>query len=150
MNSTHIEIRYAQRLSERTSRLYRRVQTIATFLQVALGSAAFIAFTQANQSAGTYASLALAVISAFMLSVRPGEKAATWDADYRKYTTLLSVVRDLDDEASQKRLDEARRTDAQEVEGLRMVAYNDVIQEIGSTSAPEPLTWTQRTLAVLA
>lgn len=147
---TH-EARYAQRLCERTARLYRRAQTVGVFLSVLGGSAAISA--SANwwpawvPAAGA---VALALVGGAMLAVRPGEKAAQNEGDVRKYAELLRQAPGLDDVALTEALAKARLTDVPELETLRQVAYNDLVVEVGTPELAAPLTVSQRLLSAVA
>jgi hypothetical protein len=74
----------------------------------------------------------LAVAGAFMISVRPADKAA------------------LNEAALAAAIDEAHQGDCQEIETLRNVAYNDVVAEFGRSDAAIPLTRLQLLFAALA
>lgn len=145
------EVRYAQRLCERTARLYRRMQTVATFVGVVGGSAAVSASaTWMPGWAPLLGAGLLAVAGAAVLAIKPADKATANDADVRKYAELLREALALDDAAFAAALSKARITDAAELEPLRAVAYNDLVGEIGRPDLAGPLDFRQRLLASLA
>lgn len=145
------EVRIAQRLCERTARLYRRAHAIATFLNVLGGTAAISASASWSPAwLPPVGVLVLAAIGAASLAVRPAEKAALAEADVRKYAELQTEGNSLDDKAFAAALSKARVTDVPDIEPLRDVAYNDVMREIGRPELAAPLRIDQRLLAMAA
>lgn len=155
MNEKHAilmgEIRYAERLTQRTARLYRRTATFCTFIGV-LGGGSILASLSAGlpvqlRLAGA---ILLAVAGAAAVAVRPLEKAITNEADARKYAILRTQGFSLDETQLQAALQKARESDIAEVELLRDVAYNDLLKEIGREDMSTKLSPRQRLLEVLA
>ena len=146
------EIRYAQRLCERTARLYRRASTCFTFLSLVAASGAIASLSaQLPVSVTIGLAIAFAVFSAANHTMRPAEKIAANDSDVRKYAALLAkAVQVTDIAVIQAMIAEARQSDVPEVEPLRAVAYNDVMMEINRPDALIPLGFTQRVLGALA
>lgn len=145
------EARYAQRLCQRTARLYRRADTAATFVGVLAGSAAASALVAGAPAWLPLAgAVVLACVGAAHVAVRPAEKAALNEADARKYAELLAQAPAFDEHALALALAEARRTDVPELEPLRDVAYNDVMLELGRPDLAAQLRPAQRLLAALA
>jgi hypothetical protein len=145
------EIRYAIRLTQRTARLYRRVQTVGTFAGILGGSAALttVAATLPAWVALSGAAL-LALAGALLVAVRPADKAAQNEADVHRYQTLMAKSEALSAEALAAALDEAHQGDAPEIEPLRPVAWNDVMLEINRPDELMPLSPAARLLAALA
>ena len=86
MNTSHAqlqtEIRYAIRLTQRTARLYRRVQTVGTFLAIVGGSALLSAL------AGTFPAwlpiaggVLLTFAGAAMIAIRPADTTAMFPSE---------------------------------------------------------------------
>ena len=146
-----VEMRYAQRLCQRTARLYRRVQTCSTFLSILAGSGALITLSAQMPPSATIAfALAFAAFGAINIAVRPADKVAQNEADVRKYAALiLKSLQSTPDEA-RKLIAEARQSDTKEVEPLRNVAFNDVMLEINRNDQLIPLTLSQRMLGAIA
>lgn len=145
------EIRYAIRLTQRTARLYRRVQTAGTFLSVIGGSAALSLLAQGVPGwVGIAGSALLATAGAALVSIRPADKAAANEADTRRYVALMAKAHGMDDATLALAIDEAHQGDAQEIEPLRIVAFNDVAREFNRPDVIQPLTLEQRILAALA
>ncbi|MGV8823990.1 hypothetical protein [Methylibium petroleiphilum] len=145
------EIRYSQRLCERTARLYRRLQTLSTFLTVAGGSAAVLALGLALPKTvvlvfGVLAALFVALI----VAVRPADKAVANENDAKRYSALLTQANTLDAAQLRAALDKARESVVAEIEPLRDVVWNDVVVEIGQSAYQVPLTAKQKLLASLA
>jgi hypothetical protein len=156
MNDTRFqllgEVRYAERLAARTARLYRRVQTLSTFMAIVGGSAALASLVKDLPIALPLTGAAmLSIFGALSISIRPADKAAQNETDARRYSALMTKANDLDDAALRKALDETHQAvSTPEVEPLRVVVYNDVVREVGQPSYAHPLNWQQRMVAMLA
>lgn len=145
------EIRYAERLCQRTARLYRRIQSGGTFLAVLGGSGALSALSpMASPWVAVVGAAALATAGAALVAIRPADKAAANEADAKRYAALRVKAATLDDACLRTALDEARTSDTAEIESLRDVAYNDVVLEVGQPTYKVPLAAHQRILAALA
>ncbi len=145
------EIRYAMRLCQRTARLYRRVQSLFTFFTVLAGSSALVSVSAKLPASVTLtAALVFALAGAANLAIRPADKIAMNEADVRKYAALLLKSETLDIAQIRQLIAEARQSDAPEIEPLRHVAFNDVMNETGRERYVTPLTVTQRLLNVIA
>lgn len=145
------EIRYAERLCQRSARLYRRLQAVGVFGSILGGSATLGALSsQLPSGLSIVGAIAFAAFGAMQLAVRPAEKATSNEADAKRYAKLRSEAHAMDDTALVVALDKARETDTAEIEPLRDVAWNDVVTEIGAEDAAVPLRWNQRLLAALA
>jgi cation transport regulator ChaB len=145
------EIRYAERLCQRTARLYRHLQSFGTWLAVAGGSGTLAAL--ANNVPGWIpitGAIVFAATGAALIAMRPADKAANNEADAKRYATLRTRAIYLDDTALRTALEEARQSDVAEVESLRDVAWNDVAQEVGQGDKQVTLSIQQRFLAALA
>ena len=145
------EIRYAERLCQRTARLYRHLQTLTIFLGVLGGSGVISAVAGSVPAWMPIAGgVVLAVFGALSLSVRPADKATANEADMKRYAQLRTAAVKMDASQLKEALEKARESDTQEVEALRDVAYNDVSFEIGRPDAAVPLKVHQRLLSALA
>ena len=145
------EIRFAERLCQRTARLYRRVQSISIFLTAVGGSAVVAAaFNAAPAWASVVGAACFGVFGAAMIAVRPAEKAVANEMDVKRYAQLRSAAAGMDEAELRTALQKARESDAAEVEPLRDVAYNDVVIEIGRSEFAVPLSGHQKVLAALA
>ena len=145
------EIRYAERLCERTARLYRHAQATTVFMTVLGGSGVISAV--GGQVPGWVAmagGVCFAVFGALNLAIRPADKAAANEVDAKRYARLRTASHSMDATALADALSKARETDTQEVEALRDVAYNDVVTEYGAAQAAVPLRLGQRVLGALA
>lgn len=143
-------LRYAQRLCQRTARFYRRIQTMLTFISLLAGSSAVAALAAQMLIPSAWLLGVFAVFSSLNLALRPADKIAANDADVRKYGALLAKLNVLDASALQQMLDEARLSDTTEVEPLRAVAYNDVVMEIDEPDSLIALSPMQKLMGVLA
>lgn len=155
MNEAHAillnQVRYAERLCERTARLYRRVQAVGVFASVVGGSAALSALSsKAPPELSIAGAAAFTVFGALLLAVRPADKAAANEADARRYAKLRTEAASMDTGALQSALNKAHEQSAAEVEPLRDVAFNDVVVEVGRQDLAVPLTRLQRVIAAMA
>jgi len=146
------EIRYTQRLAQRSARLWWRVDALGT-LAFVLGSAGAVANLGAllPPFVAVLASVVTVVIAALMVCLRPAQKAVLNDMDVRKYDELRTLERS--GTSTQKLavlLAKAHQTDAPEIEALRDVAYNDVLNEINRADCASKLGLWQRTVAIMA
>jgi hypothetical protein len=145
------ELRYAERLCQRTARLYRHVQTAGTALTVLGGSAAMSALVKsAPDWLAVIGGIVFTVAGALMIAVRPADKAAAAEVDGKRYTTLCGKAHGLDDAALQVALDDLRSGDVPEFENLRDVVYNDIVREIGRPEQAVALSPLQRLVSLLA
>lgn len=145
------EVRYAERLCQRTARLYRRLSTAGVFLAIVSGSATMSALSSRVPDWVSAAGAAgLAIVGALLVAVRPVEKALANEADARRYTQLRTAAAGMDARALRTALAKAHECDVQEIEPLRAVAFNDVVLEIGRADQLMPLSLQQKLLAALA
>ncbi len=145
------QIRYAIRLTQRTARLYRRIQSTGTFLSILGGSGTLSLLADSIPDwVGLSGGILLAVTGAAMVAIRPADKAAQNEADMRRYLSLQQRTHVLTDDEIASAIDEAHQSDCPEIEPLRDVAYNDVVTEFGREDAVVPLSPTQRLFAYLA
>jgi len=146
------EIRYTQRLAQRSARLWWRIDAVGT-LTFVLGSSVSVAnFVKLLPPfIGASASVITILIATLMVCLRPAQKASLNEADVRKYDELLVLERS--GTSTQKLavlLAKAHQTDAPEIETLRDVAYNDVCSEINRADYACKLSVWQRTMAIMA
>jgi uncharacterized protein (UPF0264 family) len=145
------EIRYAIRLTERTARLYRKVQTFGVALSIVSGGTAIANLvTKIDPSVATLGAAGLAIAGAILIAVKPGDKAAQNEADVRRYRALQAKFPQMQDAEAHQALLEARQSDAPEIEALRPVVFNDIARENGVEDRLMDLTTKQRLLAALA
>lgn len=145
------EARYAERLTQRTARLYRRVAWACTFLGVMGGSGVVSAMSRQIPDWVSLAGAALLMlVAAVALTVRPIEKAVVNEADAKKYAALRTAGVPMSSSEFQAALNKARETDSPEIEPLRDVAYNDLVTEIGRDDLRVALRPHQQFLGALA
>ena len=145
------EIRYAERLCQRTARLYRNLETTFVLMSILGGSGVFASLSGEMPTwlALTFTSV-FVVFSAFNLALRPSDKAAANDSDMRRYAQLRTASLGMTDEGLSRALHQARETDTPEIEALRDVAYNEAAIEIGRSDAVVALNWRKNLLKVMA
>lgn len=145
------EIRYAIRLTQRTARLYRHLQTTGIFFSILGGSAALSAV--AGGAPGWLSAaggVLLATSGAALIAVRPADKIAKNEADIRRYEALMAKSHKLDAASLDEAISEAHQGDAEEIESLRAVAFNDVALEMNRPDVLMPLSIPQKILSALA
>ena len=147
----HSEIRYAIRLTERTARLYRKIQVTGYVLTILGGSAVVASIGKALPDWLTTAgAIVFAVAGALLISIRPADKVAQNESDARRYQALMAKAVSMSEPELEQALEEARLSGAPEIEPLRDVAYNDVAVECARPDVVVPLSPVQRLLAKLA
>lgn len=147
------EIRYAVRLTERTARLYRHIQTIGTFFSIVGGSATMsLLSSQVPPSLGLIGAIMLTVAGAALIAIRPADKAAQNEAEMRRYQALMVKGKDrsVDDERLAMLIEESRQGAIHQVDSLRDVAFNDVALELNRPDVLIPLSAAQKMLALFA
>jgi hypothetical protein len=145
------EIRYAERLCQRTARLYRHIQAGGVFLSVAAASATLSALSKSVPDwIAIWGAVIFTGVGALLIAMRPSDKAAINESDAKRYAALRARAPALSDDQLRTAIDEARPSDAQEFEALRNVAYNDVVLEVGQPGYVLRLTLPQQVLAALA
>ncbi len=145
------EIRYAIRLTERTARLYRNIQTTGVFLGIVGGSATMASIANEIPAWITATGgILLAFAGAMLIAIRPADKAAQNEADARRYRQLMTKTASMDEKELAQALEEALTGDAPEIESLRAVAYNDTVLEINRPDAMIALSSMQKILRALA
>lgn len=145
------EIRYAIRLTQRTARLYRRIQSFGVFLSIIGGSAAIVTIADnAPAWISVTGATLLTFAGAMLIAIRPADKAAQNEADARRYQILMTHAAEMRADQLQRALDEARTGDTPEIESLRNVAYNDVVLELNRPDTRLELTALQKILRCIA
>lgn len=150
IEEVQFNLRYAQRLCQRTARFYRRIQTLLTFISLLAGSSAVATLAAQLPIPSAWLMAVFAIFGCINLAIRPADKIAANEADIRKYGALLAKSQTLDAATLQQQLNEARQSDAAEVEPLRAVAYNDVVLESYEPDALIKLTTIQKLIGALA
>lgn len=155
MNERHAvllnEIRYAERLSLRTARMYRHVATVLTGLAVFGGTGVMASISETVPDLLRLTGGVLVALSASVgIAVRPLEKAIANEAEARKYAALRTKAIGMSAQQLEVELQKARETDVPEVEMLRDVVYNDVVTEVGRPDLCCTLNWAQKVIARLA
>jgi len=145
------EIRYAIRLTQRTARLYRRIQTTGVFIGIIGGSATMASIANDIPTwITTTGGILLAFAGAMLIAICPADKAAQNEADVRRYQQLMIRAINMDEKTLQQALEEAHNGDAPEIESLRDVAYNDVALELNRPDVMIQLSSLQKILKTLA
>ena len=145
-----IELRYAQRFCQRSVRFYRRLQTTFTFFAMLAGSSSIAAVVAQMPVTATWLLAAFSIFGILNFAIRPADRIAAYQSDVRKYGALMLKAEELDPQAIQKLLLEARQSDSEEIEPLRAVAYNDVMIEYDETDSVISLTPMQKLMRALA
>ncbi|PXW87263.1 hypothetical protein C8R34_11146 [Nitrosomonas sp. Nm84] len=145
------EIRYAIRLTQRTARLYRRVQTAGIFLSILGGSATMVSLADGMPNwVASSGGIILAIAGAMLIAVRPADKAAQNESDVKRYQSLSARAVNMNDAELEQAIEDAHNGDAPEIESLRDVAYNDIALEFNRPDVLVPLSPVQKILRTLA
>lgn len=145
------EIRYAIRLTQRTARLYRRVQTAGIFLSILGGSATMTSLADGMPNwIASSGGIILAIAGAMLIAVRPADKAAQNEYDVKRYQSLSARAVNMSDAELEQAIEDAHNGDAPEIESLRDVAYNDIALEFNRPDVLVPLSPVQKILRALA
>lgn len=121
-----------------------------TFISLLAGTSAVAALAAQMTTQSAWLLGAFAVFGCLNLAMRPAERIAANEADVRKYGALIAKLHTLDTATLQQLLDEARLSDTAEIEPLRAVAYNDVVQEVDAPDALVPLSPMQKLIGAFA
>lgn len=153
MNKTSLlnEIRYAERLCERTTRLYRHINATNVFLSILGGSSVIsAAFNTSLSWLPIAGAITLAVFGAINLAMNPVERAAIAEADGKRYSNLRTQAHKMNEDELQLAINKLHEDDTAEVEALREIAYNDLAQEIGRHDAEINLRLHQKFIRCIA
>lgn len=145
------ELQYAQRVCTLHHRLYRRIRAVLQFATLIGAAGAVKSVIAEKPETAAYSGIVLAVVAVIDQVLDPAGRAATYNEDYKRYTRLLRVARNLAAEAIQAEIDLLQEDDEPEIEALRPVAYNDVIEECGLDSGVKyRLSWWSKLVALVA
>lgn len=154
MNRTNtlFSVRYAARVLERHTRIWRMTDGFIRVAALLSGSAAFAALTAGNQVAVIVLGVVFAIFQALEFAIRPAEQAARSMAMRKPYARLLAAAGEMDDEKLESSyLALVAEDDVVVPHWLREVAYNDVLFERGcDPSYAYALSSWQRFVAFIA
>ena len=151
-NDTIFSLRYAVRVLERTTRFWARIDTLIKGLSLLSGSAAIFALGNESKTMTLALGLFFALTQAVEFSLRPSDRSAQALGERTAYARLLARQASFADDA----LDAAYQQIASDdnliaMEGLRRIAYNDVVEERGNDSSNAyVLSFWQRMMEFLA
>lgn len=155
-HEVEFELRYGRRYYERHQRLFRRIQVFLTTLQVLGACTGFAAFTQTNPELALWAGLIISLAMAIELSLKPGTRYAEASYLRKLYADAITQLKPENSEfvADKVKALQAIESDA-DIEALRKVSYNDVLEEMGydkdvTCSHEYTLGLTERILKALA
>jgi hypothetical protein len=139
------ELRYADRLWTRQARLYRRIQTVGTFLTVLGSASAFSAWApKAYDWLPILGGTVAAVFGAALIAIRPADKASMAEVQAKKYREATGRL-DLE-----QALNKIRESDPHEIESLRLPVYNEVVREVGQDDYVAKLNLRERIINFVA
>lgn len=145
------ELQYAQRLCTLHYRLYRRVRGVLQCATLLGAAGAVKSVVAADPKVAVFSGVALAIVAAIDQVLDPAARAATYNEDYKRYTRLFRVARSMEPHAIQAEIELLHEDDEPEIEALRQVAYNDVVEECGLDRKEKyRLNWWSKLFAVLA
>lgn len=123
-------IRYAVRVLERSSRFWGKVDVAIKICALLAGSGAIFSIASQNQAISLVFGVVFAITQAIEFSIRPAEKSAKAMSARAPYANLLFFESACDEAALERAYAEiAAADDVLVMEGLRKIAYNDVLEE---------------------
>jgi hypothetical protein len=140
--------RYAARISERSARAWQKLSTLLAFIEILGGSAAMAAYVANNAELSAATGLVLALCVAIQHTLSPAEKAMIERQFFSRFMALLSDRTLTLDDLNQRLATLCSEPDFA-FEALRNPAYNDVAREKGRDEALIPLSWLQKTVAII-
>lgn len=123
--------RYGRRYAMLHGRLCARFAGVLTLIQVVGALSGTAAWVQSEPELAGFAGLAIAISVALALVFRPGETAARELMSKYLYDSVLVDLESDTVDRSKDRLDRIPSGETHEFEGLRRVAYNDTMIEMG-------------------
>jgi hypothetical protein len=126
-----LDIRYGIRLHFLHARLYRNLRTGAAIVSLLAGSAAIVSVLQAIPHGVLAAGIIVAVASSGDIVFRWAEKAADHDVLRRRLAQLLAGAPELSLEALDSERARCEADEDDEIESLRVLAYNDNLRSNG-------------------
>jgi hypothetical protein len=146
-----LEARYCSRYNGLQARFYSRVQTAIRWALLIGGAASVGAVLGERPMLQAVAGITLAALAAIDILLKPGERAARFDAHRRRYDELDAGSRKLSRDELHARLSELQRESYEgEIELLRQPAFNDTMIENGRPDAVVEVSGPERFFAMLA
>lgn len=131
-HEAEFNVRYSRRYCERHARMYRRIASHLRLLQTIGALSGFTAFLKEDSMYAGIAGLIIAISLGIDLVFSPSEKARQCEASRQKYAELFAQLHDEAPATIDKRWRQiCAESCSSDVEGLRNVAYNDVLREMG-------------------
>lgn len=130
--------RYQLRLHFLHYRLYGRIRRAVAFVSLLFGSAALYGVFKDNASAIGLAGIAVAALSTADLVMGWADRAARHDAWRRRMADLIARSHDLTMEDIDRELAQLEGDVDDELESLRVPAFNDMLRSNGLESAVRP------------
>jgi hypothetical protein len=129
------ELQYAQRLCQRHQRMYGRVRMAFQFLTLLGAAGAVKGVIMSSPDWAGISGLILAAITVIDQVLDPAAKSAAYQEDYKRYTRVLRLARNMEAPEIQRELDVLHEDDEDEIEALRYAAYNDTVIQCGLDSS---------------
>lgn len=145
-----LDVRYEIRLHFLHARLYRRLQSAAAILALLAGSASITPLLQGLPHGVLVAGVLVAVFAACDLVFRWSDKAAHHHELRRRLTELLERTPDLDVAGIDRELARIDVDDSDEIESLRIPAYNDNLRSNGYEDWVRPMSFMARLIRMIA
>lgn len=136
-NDLHFHLRYSLRFGERQARFYERADAAIKFVSLLSGLGAFVGLIGQSQLATGISGFIVGVLSFIDVLWKPTERAFNTKALRARYEDLATRASRLSDETLRAELERLDASDAPQLEGLRPVAYNDIVRERYSTEPPK-------------
>jgi hypothetical protein len=144
------DVYYGCSLNSLHARLYSRLRSVFTAINLFGGTAAVAGFFAGRPAIAMYAAALLGLISVVAHVVNAPDKLARFNELHRRYLALMREAPQLDFKALEDRLRAAQDDTTPLIEGLRWVAYNAAIRESGINLPLEELSFTQKAMRLVA
>ncbi len=145
-----LDLRYDMRLHFLHARLYRHLRAGAAILSLLAGSAAIVSVLQTLPGGLLVAGVVVAAASAADILFRWAEKAAHHDVLRRRLAEILSRESELSLEALDSELARYEVEADDEIESLRVPAYNDNLRSNGREDLVRPESLSARLFRLIA
>ena len=144
------EVRYQERLHFRHCRLYRRLRGLLTIVSLASGSAAITSALQAVAGGVAAAGFIVALVTIIDAVGGFAEKAAKHNVWRQSASELRARSGPMDLMSIEAALDRLKANVDDEIENLRAVCWNDVLESVGREDAMRPEKTLQRLMRAMA
>lgn len=128
---TEFDIRYAMRCARLHAQFFGRIDLFLMFFQAVAMASAIYAIYASTPAAASIIGVLVAIAFIIQLVADLRGRAAKENVIHDEYVGLLASITSMSDEEAERALRQQYRGVTDEIQSLRYVAYNDVIDELG-------------------